>query len=126
MKIAAVVKQNISTISPQERETLKIPRRLNPAYLQLAKDAALLVIPDLDPNGEYATKDFCAPIWDDTDPEYEHKQLGLAISHLEATGQLPITRISNKSDHLAQYIIIPVSGSTNDTITHFRKITHDH
>ena len=119
----AVVKQNISTISPQERETVKIPRRLNPAYLKLAQETALLVIPDLDPNGEYGTENFCTPIWDHTDSEYEHKQLGLAISHLEATGQLPITRISNKSDHLAQYIITPVSGSTNDTITHFRRVT---
>jgi hypothetical protein len=121
MKTEAFVKQNISTTSPQERETVKIPRRLNPVYLKLARDAAVLVIPDLDPNGKYVTEDFCAPIWDHTDSEYEHKQLGLAISHLEATGQLPITRISNKSDHLAQYIIIPASGTTIDTITHFRR-----
>ena len=107
----------IPNITPQLDEVVPLPRLLNPEYLTLAKEAALLTIEDLDPDGTYIAEDFCAPVWEATDPEYEHKQLGLAISHLEEDKKLPIKRISDRSDHTAQYRIISSRHVSKESIS---------
>ena len=105
MTITALV-QNVSPFNQrQARSVRKKPKYLGDDYLSFIKEVALASIPYLDPDKIHETKDICKPIWDATEPQ-EHKDIGIAISYLEDTRQLPLVRLENAPDNAAQYRVI--------------------
>lgn len=112
MKTEAITNHKLPFRQSPETRTARKPKGISDDYLDFIKKVVLTVIPDLDRNEVYRSEDLCKPIWDTTDPD-EHKEIGSVISHLVATGQLPLRRIRNATDNAAQYLII------QSNITHF-------
>jgi hypothetical protein len=112
MKTEVITNHKLPFRQSSETRTARKPKGISDDYLDFIKKVALTVIPYLDRNEVYRTEDLCKPIWDTTDPD-EHKEIGSVISHLVATGQLPLRRIRNATDNAAQYLIV------QSNITHF-------
>lgn len=71
-------------------------------FEDLVKNAALLIIPDLQHGELYTTAQLCVAVWDFLDKS-EHLRAGRVVSFLEATGQLPLRAGQKTSSNWKRY-----------------------